>query len=167
MVIKCKSAKGALPRTGVGNEDGVYRIYGLVQEFSELEHKNNVMRGLTVRIPRLPAFSSPCIPKTDGIAVCLLGWSIVYGCSSANFNARKSSPRLPLACCAVQERCPNTARRTVEHKSNERATRITGDTNVADEPGILRRSFPAVRRSPQRGRCLRGYRGRLRSVRVH
>lgn len=69
---------------------------------------------ITVFIPRLaPAFSSPWQKRIDCMDVCPFGCRKVHGWSSASFRARKSSPRLAVAFCAVQARCPLIAQCTV------------------------------------------------------
>lgn len=107
--IKGESTEGAHLRFGIGNKgrvDGVYHL-GTGKNRTGKSYVN-----FTVRIPRFPAFSSLCIPRTAQISVRLSGCLSTVGCNSANLRERKSSPRFPDACCAVHARCPHTARRT-------------------------------------------------------
>lgn len=111
MKIERKCAEGAHLGLEVRDEDRVDRVYYL---YSLQRNAAGSIRILTVFIPRLPlpAFSSPCMPRTAYMSVCLSGCLSIVGWSSASFSARKSSPRLPVACCAVHVRWPHTARRT-------------------------------------------------------
>lgn len=73
MMIEGERSQGAHLRVLVRNESGINRVDNLVYLVS-IRHVKGVR--LTVRIPRLPAFSSPCIPRTEGTIVRRFGCDI-------------------------------------------------------------------------------------------
>jgi hypothetical protein len=72
------------------------------------------------------------------MSVRLSGCFSCVGCSSASFSARKSSPLFPDACCAVHDRWPHIARRTI----NANVSRLYRKTNMYQRCRCARKPNP-------------------------